>query len=236
VCLAALRPLDAEQEVSGDKPVDLPVSLALRERPAFVDVRFAGAAEVYVDGRIAATTPIGRSIEVSPGSHVVTVVANGKRPFSQEIRLERGKHVAIQPELGASGQRVVAWSVLGVGAVGLVGGAVLGALAITRESRAEEISDARTERNITTAELEEHNRALEDRDTFRTAALVSASIGGALVASGILLFVFDKPNVAVLPSRTEPGPGPGDKPRDLEISAAPLLGPGLVGGAAALRF
>ena len=49
---------DEEQEVSGDKPIDVPVSLTLRERPAFVTVAYRAPAEVYVDGRIAATTPL----------------------------------------------------------------------------------------------------------------------------------------------------------------------------------
>src|SRR5690606_15977239 len=75
---------DAEQIVSGDKPIDVPVSVTLRDRPALVTVAYGAAAEVYVDGRIVATTPLSRAIEVPPGIHVLSVAANGKKPFSQE--------------------------------------------------------------------------------------------------------------------------------------------------------
>src|SRR5690606_12740096 len=98
---------DEEQEVSGDKPIDVPVSLTLRDRPAFVTVAYGAPAEVYVDGRIAATTPLIRPIEIAPGVHVLSVIANGKKPFSQEVTLERGKPFSLEPHLEASGQRLV---------------------------------------------------------------------------------------------------------------------------------
>ncbi len=227
----------AEQEVSGDKPIDVPVSLTLRDRPAVVTVAYGGAGEVYVDGRIAATTPLSRPIEVAPGTHVLSVVANGKKPFSQEVVLQRGKPFVVEPHMETSGQRVVAWTMLVGGGVGLVGGAVFGLAAIGRENRAQEIERAQAERNITAEELDEHNRAIDRRDAFRTTAIVSASIGGALAAGGLLLYLFDKPSVAVLPPRSvEPGPAPTKKPGELEITAQPMLGPGVYGGGATVRF
>lgn len=228
--------LDAQQEVSGDKPIDLPVNLTLRERPALVSVAWDGAGDFYVDGRIVATTPAARAIEVPSGTHVLSVAANGKKPFSQEVVLERGKPFKFEPHPETSGQRVVAWTMLVGGGVGLLGGGVFGFAAIGRENRAQEIDEARTQRNISADEGAEYNRAIDRRDTFRTTAIVSTSIGAALAAGGLLLFVFDKPNVAVLPPRTiEPGPSP-KKPGELEITAQPMLGPGLYGGGATVRF
>lgn len=228
---------DAEQEVSGDKPLDVPVSLTLRDRPALVSVAYGGAGEVYVDGRIAATTPVSRPIEVAPGTHVLSIVANGKKPFSQEVTLGRGKPFRLEPHVETSGQRVVAWTMLVAGGVGLVGGAAFGIAAVSRENRAQEIEQARTQRNITPDELDDHNRAIDRRDTFRTTAIVSTSIGAALAAGGLLLYLFDKPSVAVLPPRSvEPGPAPTKKPGELEITAQPMLGPGMYGGGAIVRF
>jgi tetratricopeptide (TPR) repeat protein len=227
---------DAQQEVSGDKPIDVPLNLTLRDRPALVTVSYDGAADFYVDGRIAATTPVARAIEVSPGTHVLSLSANGKKAYSQEVVLERGKPFKLEPRPEASGQRVVAWTMLIGGGVGLLGGGFFGLAALGRENRVQELDQIRTERNITAAELAEHNRAIESRDTFRTTAIVSTAVGGALAAGGLLLYVFDKPNVAVLPPRSvEPGPSP-KKPGELEITAQPMLGPGIYGGGATVRF
>lgn len=227
---------DAQQEVSGDKPVDVPINLTLRDRPALVTVAYDGAGDFYVDGRIVATTPVARAIEVPPGTHVLSVAANGKKPFSQEVALDRGKPFKFEPHLETSGQRVVAWTMLIGGGVGLLGGGLFGVFAVNRENRAQEIDEARTQRNISADEGAEYNRAIDRRDTFRTTSIVSASIGGALAAGGLLLYLFDKPNVAVLPPRSvEPGPSP-KKPGELEITASPILGPGIYGGGASIRF
>lgn len=227
---------DAQQEVSGDKPIDVPVNLTLRDRPALVTISYDGSADFYVDGRIVATTPIARAVEVPPGIHVLSLSANGKRAFSQEVVLERGKPFKIEPRPETSGQRVVAWTMLVGGGIGLLGGAFFGLAAVNREDRVQEIDQIKDERNITSAELDEHNRAIDRRDTFRTTAIVSTAVGGALAAGGLLLYLFDKPNVAVLPPRSvEPGPSP-KKPGELEITAQPLLGPGIYGGGATIRF
>lgn len=227
---------DAQQEVSGDKPIDVPVNLTLRDRPALVTVAYDGAADFYVDGRIVATTPVSRAVEVPPGIHVLSLSANGKKAFSQEVVLERGKPFKIEPRPEMSGQRAVAWTMLVGGGVGLLSGAFFGLAAVNRENRVQEIDQIKTERNITAAELAEHNQAIERRDTFRTTAIVSAAIGGVLATGGILLYLFDKPNVAVLPPRSvEPGPTP-KKPGELEVTAQPILGPGVYGGGATIRF
>lgn len=227
---------DAVEEVSGDKPIDIPLGMTLRDRPALVRVAYGGSGEVYVDGRIAATTPLSRAIEVPPGVHVLSVVANGKKPFSQEVTLERGRPFDLEPHVETSGQRVVAWTMLVGGGLGLAGGAVFALGAIGKEGRAKEIEEAALTRNISVDEQLEHNRALDARDAFRTTAIVSASIGAALAAGGALLYVFDKPSVAVLPPRSvEPSPAP-KRPGELEITAAPWLGPGTYGGGATVRF
>src|SRR5207248_108886 len=81
--------IDAEREVSGDKPVDQPVDLALQERPCSVTVALDSSADVLLDGRIVATAPLSRPIELPPGPHVLSVTANGKKPLSQEVSLPR---------------------------------------------------------------------------------------------------------------------------------------------------
>jgi hypothetical protein len=227
---------DAEREVSGDKLVDQPIDLPLEEKPAVVTVVLDATADVLVDGRIVATAPVARPIEIPPGPHVLSVVANGKKPLSQEVVLPRGKPFRFEPKLETSGQRLVAMSMLGVGAVSLVSGAVFGILSLGQESRAQNIANARAAGNIDADQLGSYNAAVDRRDAFRTVSIVTLSAGGALALGGALLYVFDRPVVNVLPPRSlEPTPAPRTtQPTDL--TAMPMVGPGLWGASMSARF
>lgn len=228
--------VDGEREVSGDKLVDQPIDLLLQEKPAIVTVVLDTTADVLVDGRIVATAPVARAIEIPPGPHVLSVVANGKKPLSQEVTLPRGKPFRFAPKLETSGQRLVATSMLGVGAVSIVSGAVFGVLSLGQESRARDIADARASGNIDADQLSSYNAAVDRRDAFRTVSIVTLSAGGALALGGALLYVFDRPAVNVLPPRSvEPTPAPRtDQPTDL--TASPMVGPGLWGASMSARF
>ena len=227
---------DAEREVSGDKPVDQPVDLPLKERPSMVTVVLDTTADILVDGRLVATSPVGRPIEVPPGPHVLSVAANGKKPLSQEVVLPRGKPFRFEPKPEASGQRIVAFTMLGVGAVGIVTGGVFGLLTLGQEGRAKSIQSERDTGNISADRLDAYNRSIDKRDAFRTASVVSFSAGAAFAAGGALLYFFDHPTVNVLPPRSvEPTPAPRTN-QPLDLTASPLVGPGLWGGAVTATF
>jgi hypothetical protein len=228
--------IDAEREVSGDKPVDQPVDLALEERPCLVSVVLDSSADILLDGRIVATAPVSRPLELPPGPHVLSVSANGKKPLSQEVSLPRGKPFRFEPKLEASGQRVVAMSMLGVGAVGVVTGVVFGVLALGQESRAKDVADQRATGNIGADRLATYNSSVDRRDSFRSVAIVTLAAGGALAVGGGLLYVFDRPTVSVLPPRrVEPAPAP--KPlQPTDLTASPMLGPGIWGASMSARF
>jgi hypothetical protein len=227
---------DGEREVSGDKPIDQPVDLPLKERPSLVTVVVGATADIYVDGRIVATAPVLQPIEIPPGVHILSVSANGKKSLSVEVVLPRGKPYRFEPKLETSGQRLVALSMLGVGTVGIVTGAVFGVLALGQEGRAKGILDDRASGNIGTSDLESYNRSIDRRDSFRTASIVGLSAGGAVAAGGALLYFFNQPAVSALPPRSvEPTPAPkSNQPRDL--TASPLLGPGIWGASVSARF
>jgi hypothetical protein len=229
--------IDAEREVSGDKPVDQPVDVALSERPAMVTVVLDAAADILVDGRIVATAPVSGAIAVPPGPHVLSVAANGKKPLSQEVVLVRGKPFRFEPKLQASAQRVVAVSMLGVGAASVVTGVVFGIFSLGQESRAQTIAADRAEGNIDAEKLDAFNRAVDRRDAFRNVSIVTLSAGGALAAGGLLLYVFDRPTVSVLPPRSvEPAPAPRSPNQPSDLTASPMLGPGLWGASMSARF
>lgn len=226
---------DRQREVSGDTPVDQPVDLALQEKPALVTVVLDATADIFVDGRIVATAPVPRAIEVTPGPHVITVAANGKKPLSLEVVLPRGKPYRLEPKLETSGQRVVAWSMLGVGTAGIIAGAVFTGLAIAQEDRVQNIDDQRATGNIDDEQLHSHNRAIDRRDAFRNTAIVTLSAGAVIALGGALLYVFDRPTVNVLPPRSvEPTQTPRSQP--IDITASPTLGPGMWGGALTAKF
>lgn len=227
---------DAERDVSGDKPIDQPVDLPLQERPALVTIVLDSAADIYVDGRIVATAPVARPVEVPPGPHVINVAANGKKPLSTDVVLPRGKPFRFEPKLETSGQRVVAVTMFGIGAAGIVTGVVFGALSLGQESKAQNVLDQQAKENISADQLEQYNRAIDRRDSYRTVSIVGLGAGAAFAAGGALLYFLDRPTITVVPPRSvEPTPAPRtNQPTDL--TASPMIGPGMWGASMSARF
>lgn len=226
---------DEEREVSGDQPVDIPLDVPLRERPALLSVALDRAGELYVDGRLVATTPLTRPVEVASGPHILSVAVNGKKAFSREVTLVRGKPYTLEPQLEASGQRALAWTMIVGGGAGLLLGGTSALVALGQERRARDIDEARATGNIDAGQVTAQNNALDRRDAWRGAAIVSSAVGAALVGGGIALFVFDRPSIAVVPPRTEPTPQP-KRPETMEMATAPILGPGTLGWGLSGRF
>ena len=227
---------DSEREVSGDKLVDQPLDLPLKERPSLVTVALDTPADIYVDGRIVATAPISGPIEIPPGPHVISVAANGKKPLSAEVVLPRGKPYRFEPKLETSGQRVVAFTMLGVGAAGIITGGVFGVLSLGQEGRAHDIRDQSASENISAERLEKYNTSIDRRDSYRTVSIVGLGAGAAFAAGGALLYLLDRPTISVLPPRSvEPNPAPRtNQPTDL--TASPIVGPGIWGASMSARF
>lgn len=227
---------DGEREVSGDRLVDQPVDLPLKERPSLVTIVLGTSADIYVDGRIVAVAPVANPVEIPPGPHVISVSANGKKPHSEEVLFPRGKPYRFEPKLETSGQRVVAYSMMGVGIVAIGTGIVFGALSLGQEGRAKRILDDRAAANISADDLSAYNGAIDRRDSFRTVSVVALSAGAAVAAGGAILYLFDRPTPSVLPPRTiEPTPQPKTgNPTDLV--ASPVVGPGIWGASLSARF
>lgn len=220
---------DAEQEISGDKGQDVPVDLTLKEKPALVSIALDSSAEVYVDGRLVAETPLTRPIEVASGPHVIAIAKNGKKAWSQEVELARAKTMTLEPKLATSTQRIASLTMMGVGGASVVAGGVSMILAFSSQSKAQDLNDKRTKSGISPSELSQYNRKLDDRDAERTAAWVFGAAGAAVLAGGALFYVFDRPPIALVPQRVEPPPKPAG-PVDIgAVKPVPLVGPGLWG-------
>lgn len=227
--------VDAEQEISGDKGIDVPVNLPLREKPAALTVGLTSVADVYLDGRLVARTPLAQPLEVAPGPHVVAIVRNGKNAWSQEIVLARGKAGRVDPRLTTSAQRYVAYGTLGVGIASLIVGGATAIAARAHQDTAEDIEAKRARGNISASELQEHNDAIDLRNDERVTAIVFSSIGAVLTTTGALLYIFDRPPVALMaPRSVEPAPKP-QTPLDI-TAIRPIVGPGLYGAGLSARF
>lgn len=228
---------DEQRDISGDRNVDQPLDVPLRERPASVTIALDTSADIYVDGRILTTTPLSGPIEIAPGSHVISVSANGRKALSQEIVLPRGKPYRFEPKLETSGQRVVAYTLLGVGGAGILTGAAFGLVALGQEGHATNVRDTASQQNISSDDLASYNRAIDRRDAFRTVSIVAMSAGAAVAAGGAALFFFDRPSIGVVAPRSiEPTPQPRKPDQPLDLTAYPVLGPGTWGGGLTARF
>lgn len=225
---------DAEQEISGDKG-DEPVNLTLQEKPALVSIELSTESDVYVDGRLVAQTPVNRPIEVPSGPHVIAIAKNGNRPWSQEVVLERAKPFKVRPALQTSGQRVLAVTMMAGGGA-LVGlGALVTIAALGEQNRARDIEAQKGA--LTEKQRQSHEEAVDRRDADRAGAIVLGATGAAIVAGGVLFYVFDRPPIAILPPRrVEPAPRPAGAMEVSQVRLLPAIGPGLYGAGLTASF
>jgi hypothetical protein len=153
----------------------------------------SSGADVAVDGRFVGRAPIASPPELTPGPHVVSVSAPGRRPVSRTVRIERGEPYTLRVDLEPTAQRVVArWTLAGAGAFALAGG-VSAILALVAEADAKDARSGLPQGRTTPDDAARSNDALARRDRFRTLSLASFGVSAVAGATGMLLFVFDNP-------------------------------------------
>ena len=204
----------------------VPVPFTLREKPARLEVIAPPGSEIEVDGRAVGVLPLSLPIDVPAGPHFVAVLKSGKKGYSKEVTLERGKLTRVEASLDTTGQRTTAYVFFAAAGAGVVAGGVFTAVAFLEQGNAASINNSRSTRNISAANLASYNSALDQRDMWRTAAI--ATFGGSLavLATGAVLYAFDKPHV------TASGPLEPVRPREAprpEFGVAPMFGPGIAG-------
>jgi hypothetical protein len=211
------------------------IDVPLHEKPAPLDVHTVSGAQVLVDGRLVAVTPLARPVDVEPGHHTITVVKLGHEPFAEEIDLGRGVSHTITAPLRRTTQRKIALGLMGGGAALGIAGIVTGALALGQQGTAREIKDRMDQgtvicRGDTCPDLTNYNAAVSARDGLRQATGALFGIGIASAGAGAALYFFDDRN-AQSRSAQEPAPRKADPARSgpIEISAAPVIGPGILG-------
>ncbi|HEU5056734.1 MAG TPA: PEGA domain-containing protein [Kofleriaceae bacterium] len=173
------------------------VEIELEPRPAVVNVRAADGAQVSVNGRPAGVTPLVRPIELPPGKHLVTITRRGHRPWSREIRVVRGQSLQLAPSFDRTGQRRLAYGVLGVSGALLVGAGVTFGMSIAAASDANDLNEKREAEGLTVAEREDYQDALDRRDARRTTTWILLGSSAAVATAGFLLYFMDNPRAEV---------------------------------------
>lgn len=176
---------------------------ALVSRIPTIKVEVSGAApaqvRVSIDG--AGVDDIATPMSLEPGEHVVTAEAPGYDKSEQRITLGEGARevialrlratgsapsgdepLAAAPETDGDGGASLAGPgvLLGLGAAGLVVGAVTGGLALAKASDLESACPVRTQCPPENEKLE------DDARTLGTVSTVGLAIGGASAAAGII--------------------------------------------------
>ncbi|MFO0755683.1 MAG: PEGA domain-containing protein [Byssovorax sp.] len=192
---------DEEREITAVEGLVIPLEIALRERPTRLSLTAPPGATIGVDGRKEGEAPLKAAIEVTPGTHFVTVARTGSYPFGKTITLERGQTQALTIELQQTRQRVVAYGFFGAAGAALIASAATGGLATSRETTAKLIAGEAAQKNISQGRLDEYNAALDSRDRLRSGALIALGAAGALGATGLVLFELDDPSLPREPKR-----------------------------------
>ena len=217
----------------------VPVEVLLTEQPAHLIVMNADGAEISIDGRTAGLVS-SAGISVTAGVHLVAIARNGHNAYVQEVEFGRGQEKKIDVDLRSSGQRKIARGALVLGAAGIVAGGVFTVVALVEEGRAKNVLDKSGTQNLTNDDVSTYDSARSARTTWTDAAIVGFGAGAAIAATGVVLYLFDAPNL------TNPTALPDTKPfapqtplkrnEPTEIGAAPIVAPGFIGGSFTARF
>lgn len=172
----------------------IPVSLALREKPSTLTIAAPDRAEVYVDAALASRGGGRISLQLPSGPHRVTVAEKGRRVEDRALTLGRGTTEELNVTLSPTRQRRVSLGLLIGGAGALVAGSVLGALALSAQSRAQQFLDRRSAGNVTGAQLADYDDAVTARNRYRVAAVVGLGTAAGLLAASLILYELDEPD------------------------------------------
>ncbi|WP_437303930.1 PEGA domain-containing protein [Sorangium sp. So ce388] len=226
--------IDEEREVVAIEGDVLGIDRELRERPALLQVKAPDGAQVTLDGRFVGTTPLPL-IQVAPGKRFFVATKNGHKPFSRELSLRRGERRVIEVDLSSSFQRKMSYGLVAVGVLSAAVGVLTLSASLAEEEKAREIEEKRGQQGISEEELGQYRAHLDTRDELANATTGLFGTATAFALGGFVFYAFDAPTPPPLPARTDPTPARTGGPM-LELSAAPILGPGLGGAGLVGRF
>jgi len=217
--------IDSERRIIAVKGDLVTVDVALAERPAKLVVVARRGALLSIDGRVEGECPFPKPIELTPGSHLITLTASGYVGYSTEQTFARGETAVVRAPMPRTAQRTAALMMFGGAASAMTAGAVFALFAHQQDNSARGFLDARGRQQFTEADLRQYNSTRLDHDRLQTAALASLGVGFALGLGGITLLALDSGTIRG-PQAKKDHAGLGNRPR---VTAAPALGPGFTG-------
>jgi tetratricopeptide (TPR) repeat protein len=162
--------------------------------PASVDVRGPAGAQLLVDQQAVGRLP-RNPLQLTPGAHVVTLLANGRKPWQTPLALARGAQVAVTAHLRPTSQRrAVPW-LLGLASAAAVVSIPLGAVWGKSEADADKLATTLHNSGLTLAQASAYQSDRARLDQFRVATIVTLSLTVALAATTGALYVFDQPKM-----------------------------------------
>ncbi|MCK6548415.1 PEGA domain-containing protein [Myxococcota bacterium] len=172
------------------------VEVNLVERPGKLRISAPDGADVTVDGRPAGTTPLLFPLDVTPGEHVVAVLARGHHPHVERVVVERGEEALVVAALETTAQREVSYWVLGAGGVFFASTAIAALTALASEGEARIIQNKLdAEENLTVEERDRYNQLRVRRDDMLTVTSLFLVATVTFAGAGGLLYALDTPSV-----------------------------------------
>jgi hypothetical protein len=171
----------------------------LRKQPGILKISSdVDGVEVKIDGNVIGRTPL-KEMELSPGRHVIIAVREGFEPWKGDVFVEPSAKASIVIPMVPSSllvsaasskpvSRIWAWTALGAGAAICGTGIIFTLLADSDRSKVE---NAKTDDKgvITGISMKEAKSLESGANTKANTAAVLYGIGGAAMASSVVLFI-----------------------------------------------
>lgn len=216
---------DSERNVEAVAGRFVVIELDLTPVPAKLSVQADTGARVVVNGRQGGTLPLTRPVELAPGRYLVSVQKTGYLPWSEEIEVGRGEAIGLETELRRTRQRKISYGLFGFAGLSMGLAALLSIQAADQFQEAEDIREMSLTGVIRQSDAQRYRDLREDRSqslSFAYVAFTTASLAGV---TGLLLYLFDEPNVG----QTEPLGGPSIQPTVNPVIQPDSLGISLSG-------
>ena len=163
-------------------------------------IKAIGGAQLTIDGRYVATTPLPRPLEIEPGHHLIAIAKNGYRAYTEEIDVGRAETKTVDASLRATKQRVVSYVLPGHGRRGDRRRRRVRRPRRAPAERGAEPSKPSVRPSRSTAATPPRVPArrptrtrVDNVNELRPVATAALTAGAVVAATGAVLFLFDQP-------------------------------------------
>jgi len=177
--------------------------VVLRPKPGRLSVNGVSGASLSLDGQLRAVLPLERPLEVEPGEHFISMTRPGRVSYTKTVTIERDKDVRVQAEMAMTNQRIGAWSTFVIGFMGAAATGVLGGLTWNQNTLATNLETERTSGTMTPGEITAYNDALQRRNAYSTATIITGSASALVLLTSAGMFLFDNPPTIPVPQKKD---------------------------------